>query len=329
VLLIEKSEKPCESRLQAIENFSGLYFFARESRSNRTARLDDWQRAGKRWDHRGRPIFFRDQGSGEALLLIHGFPTASWDWHVVWEALGERYRLIAPDLIGFGFSAKPVAYEYSIHDQADLIEGLLAELGVGRIHVLAHDYDDTVAQELLARREERRRNGGVVPELASVCFLNGGLFPETHRPRLIQRLLLSPLGPLVGRLMSERRFARSFAAIFGPRTRPSSDELHEFWSLVAHNDDPRIAHLFIRYMDERRRFRARWVGALQSTRVPLRLINGPEDPVSGVHAAERYRELVPDADLVLLEGIGHYPQVEAPQRVVEAYLDFRERIETT
>ena len=56
--------------------------------------------------------------------------------------------------------------------------------------------------------------------------------------------------------------------------------------------------------------------------VPLRLINGPDDPVSGKHMAERYRELVPEADIVLLEGIGHYPQTEAPQQVLNAYLEF-------
>ena len=62
------------------------------------------------------------------------------------------------------------------------------------VHVLAHDYGDTVTQELLARYDERQLTGGAGPELASVCLLNGGLFPEVHRALLAQRLLLSPLG---------------------------------------------------------------------------------------------------------------------------------------
>jgi len=57
--------------------------------------------------------------------LIHGFPTASWDWNKIWNALKKKYHLLAPDLIGFGFSDKPKKYNYSIMDQADLIEDFL------------------------------------------------------------------------------------------------------------------------------------------------------------------------------------------------------------
>jgi pimeloyl-ACP methyl ester carboxylesterase len=96
----------------------------------------------------------------------------------------------------------------------------------------------------------------------------------------------------------------------------------EFWQLVSYNDGHRISHELIRYIEERRENRERWVGALQTTSVPLRLINGPEDPVSGKHMTERYRELVPNPDIVLLPGIGHYPQVEDPTGVVEALRSF-------
>jgi pimeloyl-ACP methyl ester carboxylesterase len=284
--------------------------------------LDDWRHAGARFYYRGEPIFYRDDGRGPALLCIHGFPTASWDWHKLWPALTERFRAVAPDMIGFGLSAKPRSYDYSICDQATLHESLLDALGIARVHVLAHDYGDTVAQELLARHGERRAAGAAGPVIASVCFLNGGLFPEVHRARAAQKLLHSPLGPLLGRLMSERGFRRSFAPIFGPHTQPSDEELAVAWALVAHNDGPRVAHRLIRYIAERREFRERWVGALQGTDVPLRFINGPADPVSGAHMAARYRELVPKADVVLLDGIGHYPQLEAPERVLAAYLEF-------
>jgi len=88
------------------------------------------------------------------LLLIHGFPTSSWDFSPIWQALTTHFNVIAPDLLGFGFSAKPVAYDYSILDQADLCEALLTRLGVNRFHILAHNYGDSVAQELLARAHD-------------------------------------------------------------------------------------------------------------------------------------------------------------------------------
>ena len=284
--------------------------------------LHEWRAAGLTFTYRGHEIFYRDEGAGDALLCVHGFPTASWDWHALWPALTARFRVIAPDMLGFGFSAKPRDYAYSIHDQATLHEELLAALGIGRVHVLAHDYGDTVAQELLARHDERRATGEPAPAIRSLCFLNGGLFPETHRPRLVQRLLIGPLGPLVARLVNERGFARSFRAIFGPETQPSAADLEDFWILVATGGGARIAHKLIRYMEERRRFRGRWVGALQRTTVPLRVIDGAADPVSGRHMTERYRELVPHPDVVVLEGIGHYPQVEAPDAVLRHYLAF-------
>ncbi|MDH4583223.1 alpha/beta hydrolase [Pseudomonas sp. BN415] len=271
-------------------------------------------------DFRGQRIRYWTAGEGEPLLLIHGFPTASWDWHYLWEPLARRFRVIACDLLGFGYSAKPRGHDYRLLEQADLKQALLAHLGVdGPVHVLAHDYGDSVAQELLARHHEGRFN------LASCVFLNGGLFPETHRPVLVQKLLLSPVGCLVGRLFSRRKLAASFAQVFGPDTQPGDLELDDFWRLIAENDGPSVMHRLIHYIPERRQQRDRWVAAMQKGGVPLRVIDGAVDPISGAHMVARYRELIPNADTVLLEGIGHYPQTEAPDQVLEHYLAFHDR----
>ncbi|MEV0759351.1 alpha/beta hydrolase [Nocardia sp. NPDC050435] len=297
----------------------------------------DWRANGRRFTHRGHQIFWRDSAfhgtlptagepgaAGErALLCVHGFPTASWDWHRIWAGLCAEFdRVLAPDMIGFGWSAKPRDYEYSIFDQADLHEQLLREQGVRRVHVLAHDYGDTVAQELLARDSERRAAGDDSLVLESVCLLNGGLFPETHRARPIQKLLAGPLGPLLSLLATEATFASSLAAVFGPDTKPSAAELDQFWLLWCGRHGKRNGHKLIRYMAERRAHRQRWVGALERAEIPLRLIDGLLDPVSGEHMVARYRELVPGADVVELAKVGHYPQLEAAQETLEAFLEF-------
>jgi pimeloyl-ACP methyl ester carboxylesterase len=279
--------------------------------------FDEWRWTGRRFSYRRHTIFYQRGGSGSAppLLLVHGFPTASWDWHRVWDELCARHSIvIAPDMTGFGWSDKPKRYAYSIHDQADMHEALLRDQGIAECHVLAHDYGDTVTQELLARGAK----------LLSVTFLNGGLFPETHRPRLIQRILASPLGFAVARLTNERSFRKSFSAIFGPDTKPTNDEVHEMWQLIAHDDGPAVFPKLIGYMRERRRFRERWVGALAIARVPIRVIDGAADPVSGAHMVARYKELVPNVDAVLLPNIGHYPQLEAPRAVLDAFPSFTE-----
>lgn len=295
-----------------------------------TPTFESWRDSGRRFSHGGHDIFWQAGGSGgegKTLLCIHGFPTASWDWSAVWSELCRRFaRVLAPDMIGFGWSSKPRRYAYSVFDQADLHENLLRQQGIVRFHVLAHDYGDTVAQELLARQAEREARGDASLVLASVCLLNGGLFPETHRARRVQKLLLTPLGPLLAAAMNERSFARSFSAVFGKQTRPSVAELHQFWQLLSHEHGQRNAHRLIRYIPERRANRARWVGALQTTKVPLCLVNGPADPISGAHMVKRYRELVPKPEVILLPGIGHYPQVEDPEGTLNALWCFHQHL---
>jgi pimeloyl-ACP methyl ester carboxylesterase len=284
--------------------------------------LADWRAQGRGFSFNGQAIRYWVAGEGEPLLLIHGFPTASWDWHRLWQALAQKYRVIACDMLGFGYSAKPRGHRYSLLEQADLQQALLGHLGIAEpVHVLAHDYGDSVAQELVARHQEGRI------QLASCVFLNGGLFPETHRPVLMQKLLLSPLGPLLGGLFSRAKLKANLTKVFGPQTPPSESELDAFWELIAHNDGPKVMHLLIRYILDRRANRERWVAAMQETSVPMRVIDGALDPISGAHMVERYRELIANPDTVLLPAIGHYPQTEAPAEVLAHYLEFRERWE--
>src|SRR5262245_13548553 len=93
--------------------------------------LADWAAAGRTIGYRGHPIFVRDARvrAAEALLLIHGFPTASWDWEAMWPVLAERFHVLTLDMIGFGLSAKPPDYAYSLMDQADLLEFFLTGQG--------------------------------------------------------------------------------------------------------------------------------------------------------------------------------------------------------
>jgi pimeloyl-ACP methyl ester carboxylesterase len=297
-------------------------------------RFTIWKAGGKTLRYRGHDIFYRADGDAArpALLVIHGFPSASYDFDPIWNELMARFRVVACDMIGFGWSAKPKRYDYSIFDQADLHEALAREVGITEAHVLAHDYGDTVAQELLARHNEvasRRASTAGGPAgitLRSVCFLNGGLFPEVHRPRFVQKLLASPVGALVGRLSSKRAFSSGMTAIFGPRTPPSRQVLDELWELLEHDDGRRVLHQLIGYMAERRAHRERWVGALVNATIPLRVVDGPVDPVSGAHMVARYRELVPHPDTVELPGIGHYPQLEDPDGVLRAFLAFHDRL---
>ncbi|MDT5233828.1 MAG: hypothetical protein QOI39_4328, partial [Mycobacterium sp.] len=150
--------------------------------------LASWLAAGQLFDYLGFDIFYRIQGSGPPLLLIHGYPFNSFDWAPIWPTLTQRFTVIAPDMMGMGFSAKPVAYEYSVHDHADMHEALLAHLGIAKAHMMAHDIGDSVGQELLARHEFGQHAYGQL-SIDSITWLNGGMFIETYTPRAAQKLM--------------------------------------------------------------------------------------------------------------------------------------------
>ena len=283
--------------------------------------LDKWRETGEFFDYKSFPIFYRtSRNENEILLCLHGFPTSSHDYHKIWDALAEKFPVVAFDMIGYGFSAKPGNFKYTTFNQVDVLQALLEHLKIKKVHILAHDYGNTITQELLARDEEKRLNFTI----GSICFLNGALFPETHRPILAQKILISPLGFLFGRLISNARFKQSLASIFGEQTQPTAEELDEFLQVFKFNNGRRIAHKLIRYMTERAKHRTRWVGALQRTKTPFRFINGLADKVSGRHLVERFREVMPhQTDIIELEDIGHYPHFETPEMVLKKYFEFR------
>lgn len=286
--------------------------------------LKDWYESGQYFQFDDYRIFYQEACTEKprTLVLLHGFPTSSWDWRALWAELALEYHLIAPDFLGFGYSDKPTDYEYEISEQANLVEALLDSIGVTQYHLLAHDYGDTVAQELLARE-----SGSDAPlKIQSIILLNGGLFPETHKPRPIQKLLLSPIGQWLTPFLSRNTLKRNFDKIFGPNTRPSAREIDEWWSLIRYNNGQRVFHQLIRYMAEREQHRERWVQPLFEPPVMVRLIVGEADPISGRHMAMRYKELVRSPDIQLLPGVGHYPQTEMPKLVLEHCWAFWENL---
>jgi pimeloyl-ACP methyl ester carboxylesterase len=290
--------------------------------------IGEWRAAAREMRFGGHRLAWWTSGEEDAdkpfLLLVHGYPTSSWDWTAIWNGLARDFRLVAVDMLGFGLSDKPRGFPYSIMTQADVQEAVLAEAGASEAHVLAHDYGDTVAQELLARQQE----GALSFALKSICFLNGGLFPEQHRARPIQKLGLTPLGPVLGLMMSRARLRTSLDSVFGPNTKASDAEIDGHWELIRESGGARILHRLLQYIPERLAHRERWVGALKSARAPMRLIDGGADPVSGAHLYYYYLEQVPNADAALLPEIGHYPQTEAPAETLRHFREFQKKLGT-
>jgi pimeloyl-ACP methyl ester carboxylesterase len=318
----------------------------------------DWIKTGSFLNYQGYAIFYRDNFLlKEAArqcdekqpidILLHGFPSFSYDFAELFESLhAENHHVITLDFLGFGVSDKPSDIDYTLMMQADIVEEVLihvlkdlmshcsnAQNYSYSVSVISHDMGVSVAQELMARQldgSSRNIKDSLYYNINGVVFLNGGIFPETHHPTVTQRLLLSKYtGPLVKHLMSYPSFAHSLSIVFGANTKPSNDDLKLYWSSVLYKGGLNIMHLLQQYIIDRRLNRERWVNALiNSTRdniIPVRFINGPADPVSGMHVVHRYKELVPSegSDVIVLgQDIGHYPQLEDFAHVKQYIMEF-------
>ncbi len=276
--------------------------------------LQKWQKHGSLVEIGGHRLFVNEYGAAEQppLLLLHGFPTASFDYARLVPLLLPHRRLIALDFLGFGFSSKPRPHAYSLYEQAALVEKLATKRGLSNVEILAHDMGTSVALILL----ERAR----LP-VTRLTLLNGSLLLKYYQPVLAQRLLLHPtIGPLLTRLGLIRRplFAQQFSSLFP--SPPSNDEIDAFWSLIAHNDGQHIYHLLIQYLNERKQDELKWLSALAAHRAPLMLLWGQRDPVSVPRIAEELAQRRPDARYVRLNELGHYPQWEDPKTIAEHLL---------
>lgn len=276
-----------------------------------TERVERWRTRGEQVDFRGHRIHVLHRpGSGTPLLLLHGFPSSSYDWRLLLEELPDR-AAIAFDFLGFGLSDKPPDHDYTLVWQADLTEAVVERFGGGPVAILAHDIGTSVTTELMAR--DLRGEGRL--EIAEVTMLNGSIVQHVAHPTRAQRLLLSPVGAAVAKRQTEGTFRRGFGSIFSDDHPLGDEEAADQWSLVRYHEGHRIAHRLIQYMHERERLADRWHGAFADWNGPVGLVWGMADPVAHPGMLDTLLELRPGAAATRLDGVGHYPQIEVPGRV--------------
>ncbi len=231
--------------------------------------------------------------------------------------------MIALDFLGFGFSDKPRSASYTTHSRINTIQQLLGGLGIKEAHLVACSFSVSLVQELLCEQK-----AGTLPfTVQSACLLNGGLLTEVNRPSLPQRLMISRFGHLVTRFFSKKTLDKTLRKIFAENTQPSSQLIDDYWQLIRHKNGLRVLHKTVYYLKERRLYAQRWQNILQQTQVPVRLIWGTDesDTISGKDTVTKYQALVPQADVISLPQIGHYPQLEAPQLFITHLHRFYEK----
>jgi pimeloyl-ACP methyl ester carboxylesterase len=282
--------------------------------------VKQWLSSGNHFTFKGHSIYYRQslKRGKPAVLLIHGFPTSSYDFAPIWGELAKKYTVITADMIGFGFSAKPLPHDYSIIEQADLFESI-AEATQGKRIPCARTRLRRLGRARAARPPGWQKETRAVGELSE----------RRPLPRISQTFAHSETDAhaswaIACRFFTKKKLRKTFDSIFGDNKATEAD-LEAFWQLIEMGGGRRVIPHLLRYMIDRRTHRERWVNAMESTLVPVQMINGPLDPISGAHLAEAFRKRNPRAEVISLPGVGHYPQVEAPAEVVKVYLSFLAR----
>jgi pimeloyl-ACP methyl ester carboxylesterase len=278
-----------------------------------------WEARGRYVDVPGQRLFVVEEGQGPVLLLVHGYPTSSYDYRALMKLLAPRFRCIAFDFPGYGLSSKPAAYSYSLFQQADAAQALLAALEIDHARVVCHDMGTSVVCELLARQDE----GGLPCTLEHVLFTNGSMLQWLADLSPFQKLLASnetlpQAMALCARIADAmipglRGFTRVKDAI-------SAEDEIVMRELLVHDDGPLRLPALSGYMRERYLNKERWIGALQKNAGRSSIAWATQDPIANLAMGRALHELMPEAPYTEIEGVGHFVIFEAPERVAEAVL---------
>jgi pimeloyl-ACP methyl ester carboxylesterase len=278
--------------------------------------VTQWRACGTVLDLDNGSTFVLDVAASEdshmtPMLVLHGFPTCSYDWRAVLPDFARVRRVVLFDFIGFGLSAKPDV-RYGIRRYADQAEAVVRAAGLESVVLVTHDMGDTVGGELLARDLE----GALDFDVEARVLTNGSIYIEMAHLTTGQQFLLAldDARADVGGSGEHRGsgFKQGLAATFSAAHPASDDELDAQWEFASYNEGHTLLPRTIRYIEDRRAEQGRFTGAIERHPSPLGVVWGAEDPVAVHGMTARLLDARPDAKLVTLEGVAHYPMIEDP-----------------
>ena len=280
---------------------------------------EEWKNKGEFVTVFGRSIFMIDSANNsdshelkkETLVLLHGYPTSSYDYYKVLPQLRKKYRVVIHDHLGYGFSDKPLDYSYSLIEQADVALQLWKQLGLKEVTLLAHDYGTSVCTEILARHNKQQTD----LQINNLVLCNGSVHIELSQLRTIQKLLKNKYtGKWVAKLTNYSLFSKNLRNVYFDKTQATEEEFGEIWKQLMYNNGRAVIHLLSAYMVERFTFWHRWIGALKETTIPTKIIWAKNDPVAVSAIAELLATEIPNNKLDWIENCGHFPMLESPDK---------------
>ncbi|MFF9848485.1 alpha/beta fold hydrolase [Streptomyces litmocidini] len=263
---------------------------------------------------RGHEIAYREAGPADApvLLLLHGFPTSSHMFRDLIPLLADRYRLIAPDHLGFGRSATPADFDYTFAELAALTAEFTEALGLDRFALYIQDYGAPIGLRLALAHPERitaivTQNGNAYEE---------GLGAEAWAPvlALIEERTPETEGPVRAiRSLDGIRWQYETGVPAAYRDLLSPDAWHHDAALMAREGQDDIQLGLIADYGSNFALYSAFQEYFRTSRVPLLAVWGEGDQVFVPAGAEAFRRDLPDAEIHLLP-TGHFAlETHAPQ----------------
>ncbi len=245
--------------------------------------------------------------SGVPVLLLHGFPESSLMWEATMEALAARgRRAIAPDLYGLGESVDEAAATFERNLEA--IGELHAELGLGRIAIVVHDWGGFVGLAWACEHPT---------DVEALVISDTGFFADGRWHGMAEAMRGPEGEQLVGALDRD-----GFAAMLRSTAPEGFDDatVDAYWHPFEHGRAREATLEFYRSMDFEKF--APYEGALGELGVPTLLLWGEDDPFAPLAAARRFEREIPGSRLVVVEGAGHFVYDQFPERCAREVADF-------
>jgi pimeloyl-ACP methyl ester carboxylesterase len=267
-------------------------------------------------DMHGDRIAYQDAGQGSAVLLIHGMASSSRTWRAVLPQLSTRHRVVVPDLLGHGESAKPRG-DYSLGAFAVWLRDLLDELGLDRVTLVGHSLGGGVAMQFVHQHPEYCErlvligSGGLGPELGWALRLMSAPGAEVVLPLIAPQPAVT-LGSKV----------QNYLSALGVRN-VAADET---WSAYSSLADQETRAAFLRTLRAVVDYRGQAVSAFNrlhfAAGIPVLLVWGDQDRIIPASHGQAAHHALPGSRLVMVPGVGHYPHIEAPAAVIDSINEF-------
>ncbi|ANI38556.1 alpha/beta fold hydrolase [Mycolicibacterium vaccae] len=273
----------------------------------------------------GRRLFYREAGTpgNPVIVLLHGFPTSSFMFRTLIPELADRYHVIAPDYLGFGYSdAPPVEeFDYTFDALADSVAGLLSQLGVDRYAIYVQDYGAPVGWRLALRDPEAitaivTQNGNGY----DAGFVVDGWVPVWD----YQREQTPETAAALRGMLTFEATRRQYLAGVPDESVVSPDTWHHDYALLSRPGNDAIQlKLFLDYATNPKIYPALH-DYLRASAVPLLAVWGDKDPFFGPDGARAFADDAVDPEIHLLDG-GHFLLESAPTQTIALIRDFLSR----